>query len=159
KPTAVYRTFFRAHRMTSSRGVGGRPLVPLLLVDDLLQQRNIPGFRRLLESLDVYEEIGCILIGNDLRAVQRHLIRSRVADVVDEPACVQSRRSQPGSVPGLPRIPMTLPAAELRVIGFPALRVACGKVRILATLLRERKSCSQSCHDHDERFHKPSYGL
>src|SRR5690348_5371588 len=144
--------------MTSSRAKGQTP-PPLLLVDDLLQQRNIPGFRGLLESLDVCEQIGCILFGNDLRAVERHLIRSRIADVVDEPACVQGRRSQPGSVPGLARIAMTLPAAELRVIGFPALRVACGKVRILAALLRERKSCSQSCHDHDERFHKPSYGL
>src|SRR5262249_52087325 len=85
----------------------------LLLVDDLLQKWNVLRFRGLFESLDVGEKIRAVLIGDHLRAIERHLVRPRVADVVDESVRVERRGRQPRPVPRLPGVTMTFPAAIL----------------------------------------------
>src|SRR5262249_33884420 len=83
----------------------------LLLAHDLLEERNVRGFGRLLEGFDVREEVGAILIRDDLCTVQRHLVRSRSPDVIHETIRIQNGRRQPSAVACLSRVAVTLPAA------------------------------------------------
>src|SRR5262245_3709663 len=93
------------------------------LTNDLLQQRKIFCLRRFLECLDVCKKVRAFLVRNDLRAVQRHLIRARVAKVIHEAVGVEDRRSQSRAVAGLSGITMTFPATVLDVQRVAAFRV------------------------------------
>src|SRR5215467_5866626 len=90
----------------------------LLLAHDLLEERNVCGFGRLLEGFDVREQVGAILIRDDLRTVQWHLVRSRSPDVDHETIRMQNGRGQPSAIARLSRVAVTLPAAIFQIIRF-----------------------------------------
>src|SRR5262249_7491278 len=127
---------------------------------DLLQKWNVLRFRGLFESLDVGEKIRAVLIGDHLRAIERHLVRPRVADVVDESVRVERRGRQPRPVPRLPGVTMTFPAAILRVVGLSALCIAGRQIQVRSRRLAQGGAGQEREHKHDvDASHWSSYGL